>query len=112
MSQNQSFVRTMSLTLLVDANRPTREVTSVFVSRGQPTFVEHRYRVLDTSSSVLDPVGRTEQRSTKYQLLRLESLHFLRSSKEQYQLWRLNDVAAFCTCCGAEITLKVGACRE
>jgi RNA polymerase subunit RPABC4/transcription elongation factor Spt4 len=25
-------------------------------------------------------------------------------------LWRLNDVAAFCACCGAEITLKAEAC--
>jgi DNA-directed RNA polymerase subunit RPC12/RpoP len=42
--------------------------------------------------------------------LRLESLHFLCSSNGAWQLWRLNDVAAFCACCGAEITLKAKAC--
>src|SRR5580698_8204998 len=26
------------------------------------------------------------------------------------QLWRPSDVAAFCACCGAEITLKAGVC--
>jgi predicted amidophosphoribosyltransferase len=25
-------------------------------------------------------------------------------------MWRLNNVAAFCACCGAEITLKAEAC--
>ena len=25
-------------------------------------------------------------------------------------MWRLNAVAAFCTCCGAEITLKAEVC--
>ena len=25
-------------------------------------------------------------------------------------MWRLNNVAAFCACCGAEITLKAGQC--
>jgi hypothetical protein len=37
----------------------------------------------------------------------LESLHFQRSSKE---LWRLDNVAAFCACCGTEITLKAETC--
>jgi hypothetical protein len=43
-------------------------------------------------------------------MLCFESLHFLRSSKGRWQSWRLNDVAAFCACCGAEITLKAEAC--
>jgi hypothetical protein len=39
-----------------------------------------------------------------------ESLSFLGSSKRVHKLWRRNDVAAFCACCGAEITLKAEAC--
>jgi hypothetical protein len=39
-----------------------------------------------------------------------QSLHIPRSSKRLSQLWRLNDVAAFCACCGAEITLNAEAC--
>jgi len=39
-----------------------------------------------------------------------ESLSFLDSSKEKQNLWRRNDVAAFCACCGSEITLKAEAC--
>jgi hypothetical protein len=42
--------------------------------------------------------------------LRLESFRFHHSSKEPQQLWRLNNVAAFCACCGTEITLKAEAC--
>jgi hypothetical protein len=36
----------------------------------------------------------------------LESLHFLRSPKRETVIWEKKCVAAFCACCGAEITLK------
>jgi hypothetical protein len=45
-----------------------------------------------------------------YPLLRLESLHFLCSSNRRQQFGRQNGVAAFCACCGAEITLKAEPC--
>jgi len=32
--------------------------------------------------------------------------------KEPKQFWRLVDMAAFCACCGAEITLKAEACPK
>ena len=41
--------------------------------------------------------------------LHLESLAFLCSSNDGSKRWRLNDMTAFCACCGAEITMSAGA---